>query len=236
MLRRPGAAHAVRFLALVGVAALVAACGSTVATAPPTSGSLSPSATSSATSSAAPSAAPSASASTGSSEPSVEPNPSTLPQGSEGPSPSAGSSPQPGSSDACSGTAENRDFYAALAASVAWDVYCPVLPAGWFVASGSYRLSGGGQLTITYRGPGGAEIDVREGGYCAGQPDCIPTGTDAGSASFGDLPARLLALGNGSWMVVVAPPGGDAAWQVTGTGMDGPALAAYTAAFAHVVQ
>jgi hypothetical protein len=119
---------------------------------------------------------------------------------------------------------------------VAWDVYCPVLPPGWFVASGSYRLSSGGQLTITYRGPGGAEIDVREGGYCAGQSDCIPSGSDAGSASFGDLPARLLALGNGSWMVVVAPPGGDAAWQATGTGMDGPALAAYTAAFAHVVQ
>jgi hypothetical protein len=232
MLRRPGAAHAVRFLALVGVAALVAACGSTVATAPPTSGSLLPSATSS----AGPSAAPSASATIGSPQPSVEPGGSPFPQGSEAPSPSAGPSPQPGSSDACSGTAENRDFYAALAASVAWDVYCPVLPPGWFVASGSYRLSSGGQLTITYRGPGGAEIDVREGGYCAGQSDCIPSGSDAGSASFGDLPARLLALGNGSWMVVVAPPGGDAAWQATGTGMAGPALAAFTAAFAHVVQ
>jgi hypothetical protein len=232
MLRRPGAAHAVRFLALVGVVALVAACGPTVATAPPTSGSPSPSATSS----AEPSAAPSASAGTGSPQPSVEPGGSPFPQGSEGPSQSAGPSPQPGSSDACSGTAENRDFYAALAASVAWDVYCPVLPEGWFVASGSYRLSSGGQLTITYRGPAGAEIDVREGGYCAGQSDCIPSGTDSGSASFGDLPARLLALGNGSWMVVVAPPGGDATWQATGTGMDGPALASYTAAFAHVVQ
>ena len=232
MLRRPGAAHAVRFLALVGVAALVAACGSTVATAPPTSGSLAPSATSS----AEPSVAPSASASASSPQPSVEPSGSPFPQGSQGPSPSAGPSPQPGSSDACSGTAENRDFYAALAASVAWDVYCPVLPEGWFVASGSYRLSSGGQLTIAYRGPGGAELDVREGGYCAGQSGCIPSGTDAGSASFGGLGARLLALGNGSWMVVVAPPGGDAAWQATGTGMDGPTLAAYTAAFAHVVQ
>ena len=236
MLRRPGAAHAVRFLALVGVAALVAACGSTAVTAPPTSGLLSPAATSS----AEPSAAPSASATTGSPQPSVEPGGSPSPQGSVEPAPSSGPSPQPGSSDACSGTAENRDFYAALAASVAWDVYCPVLPAGWFVDprpnSNWYRLANGGQLSITYRGPGGAEIDVREGSFCAGQSDCIPSGMDAGSASFGDLPARLLDLGNGSWMVVVAPPGGDAAWQATGTGMDGPALAAYTAAFAHVVQ
>ena len=232
MLRRPGAAHAVRFLALVGVAALVAACGSTVATAPSTSGSPSPSATSS----AEPSAAPSASASTGSPQPSVEPGGSPFPQGSEGPSPSAGPSPQPGSSDACSGTAENRDFYAALAASVAWDVYCPVLPEGWFVASGSYRLSNGGQLTITYQGPAGATLEVREGGYCSGQPDCIPTGTDSGSASFGELAARLVDLGNESWLVVAASPGGDASWQATGTGMDGPTLAGYTAAFVRVDQ
>jgi len=115
-------------------------------------------------------------------------------------------------------------------------VYCPVLPEGWFVASGSYRLSSGGQLTITYRGPGGAELDVREGGYCAGQSGCIPSGTDAGVRASAVLAPGCLRSGNGSWMVVVAPPGGDAAWQATGTGMDGPTLVAYTAAFAHVVQ
>ncbi len=236
LLRRSRAAHATRLLALVGVAALVAACGSTAVTAPPASGSLLPSAASS----TGPSAAPSASASAGSPQPSVEPSVSPFPQSSTEPAPSAGPSPLPGSSDACSGTAENRDFYAALAASVAWDVYCAVLPSGWFVDSGpnsgSYRLANGGQLTITYRGPGGARIVIREGSYCAGQSNCIPTGTDAGSASFGDLSARLLELGNGSWMVVAAPPGGDATWQATGSGMDGPTLAGYTAAFAHVVQ
>lgn len=150
--------------------------------------------------------------------------------------PTASPSPQPGSADACSGTAENRDFYAALAGSVAWDVYCPVLPSGWFVESGSYRLSSGGQLSITYRGPGGAHIVVREGGYCAGRSDCIPTGTDAGSARFGEREARLLGLGNGSWLVVVATAGGDVSWQATGTGIDGPTLAGFTAAFARVDQ
>ena len=183
-----------------------------------------------------PSAGPSASSAGGSAEPSVEPGGSPLPQGSGTSYPTASPSPRPGSSDACSGTAENRDFYSALSASVAWDVYCPVLPPGWFVANGSYRLSNGGQLTITYQGPAGATLEVREGGYCSGQPDCIPTGTDAGSASFGDLAARLVDLGNGSWLVVAAPPGGDASWQATGTGMDGPTLAGYTAAFVRVDQ
>ncbi len=145
-------------------------------------------------------------------------------------------SPRPGSADACSGTAENRDFYAALAASVAWDVYCAVLPPGWFVESGSYRLSKGGQLSITYRGPDGARIAVREGNYCAGLPDCVPSGSDAGAARFGERDARLVDLGGGSSLVVVAPASGDVRWQATGSGMDGSALAGYTAAFARVDQ
>ncbi len=221
-----------RLLALIGIAALVAACGPSSTTAPTAAGSPFPSPATS----MHPSPGPSASVAGGSAEASVGPGGSPSPQASGMPYPSASPSPRPGSADACSGTAENRDFYSALSVSVAWDVYCPVLPPGWFVASGSYRLSNGGQLTITYQGPGGATLEVREGGYCSGQPDCIPTGTDAGGASFGDRAARLVDLGNGSWLVVAAPPGGDSSWQATGTGMDGPTLAGYTAAFVRVDQ
>jgi hypothetical protein len=231
--RRIGAEPALRLLALLVAAVLVAACGATPTTAPSSGGFPA----SSAAASGQPTEAPSASAGGGGSPaPSVGPGGSPSLQGSEEPLPTVSPSPRPGSADVCSGTAENRDFYAALAASVAWDVYCAVLPPGWFVESGSYRLANGGQLTITYQGPDGARLEVREGGYCAGQPGCIPTGTDTGSASFGDRDARLLDLGNGSWLVVVAPPGGDAAWQATGSGMDGPTLAGYTAAFARIDQ
>jgi hypothetical protein len=118
---------------------------------------------------------------------------------------------------------------------VTWNVYCATLPTGWFVESGSYRLSNGGQLSITYRGPAGARIVVREGGYCTGVPGCVMTGTDAGSARFGDLDARLLDQGDGSWLVFApSGTGGDVAWQATGSGMDGPTLAGYTASFARV--
>jgi len=237
------AAPAPRLLVLIGVAALVAACGGTptpspvITPSPVTTGSLSPSAASSAPSMQAPSASASGAASP---VPSVGPDDSASPQVSETPLPTVSPSPQPGSADACSGTAENRNFYAALAASVAWDVYCAVLPPGWFVDSapnsGSYRLSNGGRLSITYRGPNGARLVIREGSYCAGLPDCVPSGTDVGSARFGDRDARLLDLGNGSWLAVVAPAGADVDWQATGSGMDGPALAGYTAAFARVDQ
>ena len=234
---RRRAVPAPRLLALIGVAALVAACGVTPSPSPVTSPSPFPSAASSAPSTEAPSASASGGAS---SVPSVGPDDSASPQVSETPLPTVSPSPQPGSADACSGTAENRNFYAALAASVAWDVYCAVLPPGWFVDSapnsGSYRLSNGGRLSITYRGPNGARLVIREGSYCAGLPDCVPSGTDVGSARFGDRDARLLDLGNGSWLVVVAPAGADVDWQATGSGMDGPALAGYTAAFARVDQ
>jgi hypothetical protein len=224
---RPRRVPATLPVALISVAVLLAACGGT-----PSS--------SAATASPAPTvASPGPSSPAGSSQP-ASPVPSTGPAATPSPPASgeplatASPSPSPGSADACSGTAENRDFYAALAASVTWDVYCPVLPSGWYVESGSYRLSNGGQLSITYRGPGGAHIVIQEGNYCAGASDCVPTGTDAGGARFGDRDARLLDLGGGTGVVLVVPAGADAGWQATGSGIDGPALAAYTAAFARV--
>jgi hypothetical protein len=227
---RPRPGRATRLVATLGIAVLVAACGATSTASPSPGGS--PVGTS------PPSASgPAASGSNAASAaPSVGPDGSSSPAGSATPFASAGPSPRPGTADACSGSAENRDFYSALATSVAWDVYCATLPTGWFVESGSYRLSNGGQLSITYKGPGGARLVVREGGYCVGHPDCVPTGTDAGAARFGDRDARLLDIGNGSWLVVVLPAGADVDWQASGTGMDGAALAAFTAAFARVDQ
>jgi hypothetical protein len=227
---RPRPGRATRLVATLGIAVLVAACGATSTASPSPGGSP--------VGSSPPSASgPAASGSNAASAaPSVGPDGSSSPAGSATPFASAGPSPRPGTADACSGSAENRDFYSALATSVAWDVYCATLPTGWFVESGSYRLSNGGQLSITYKGPGGARLVVREGGYCVGHPDCVPTGTDAGAARFGDRDARLLDIGNGSWLVVVLPAGADVDWQASGTGMDGAALAAFTAAFARVDQ
>ena len=233
---RPRPGRATRLVAMLGIALLVAACGATQTSQPPASGS--PAASQA---SPEPVASPSstdqasAAAPTAGSDGSPSPLASGTPVASADASARSDASARPGSADACSGTAENRDFYTALAASVSWDVYCATLPQGWFVESGSYRLSTGGQLSITYKGPGGARLAVREGGYCAGHPDCIPAGTDAGAARFGDREARLLDIGNGSWLVVVVPTA-DVGWQAVGTGMDGAALRAYTAALTRVHQ
>ncbi len=216
-----------RALAALAVAALlVAACGGTTAPTPSSPGTPTPG-----TSAPVPTEAPTAPAAS-------EPVPTDAPTGAPTDEPSAEPSESPavttspGSAAACTGSADNRAFYAGVADAVAWDVYCPVLPAGWFVETGDFWLSGGGRMQISYKGPGGQRIALRQGYYCAGATGCIPAGPDAGTASYGGRPARLVDVGGGAWLVVAE--GGDLNWEATGTGMDGATLAGFTAAFARV--
>jgi hypothetical protein len=185
---------------------VVAACGSDPAT-PAPSGE--PSAEPTSGASAAPSAEPTAGPTE---EPTGEPTeePTEEPSAEPTPTPDQSRDPDPGA--ACAGNAENRAFYAAVADDVAWDVYCPVLPSGWHVDQGSFRLAGGGRLEISYRGPSSARLEIRQGSYCDGDPDCIPAGPDAGTASFAGRPARLIDLGDDEWLIVAE--GGDVSWEV----------------------
>ncbi len=211
---------------LVALALLVAACGTTATRTPaPPSGSAAASPSGEPTptgeSSGAPTEEPTGEASeppTG--EPSAEPTESPAASGA------------PGGAADCSGNDDNRDFFVAVARAVAWDVYCAVLPAGWFVDAGQFRLAGGGKMTIAYKGPAGARLEVREGTYCAGVDGCIPAGPDAGTASFGGRSARLVDAGGGAWLVVAE--GGDVNWEAKGTGMGAAVVASLTAAFVKV--
>ena len=136
------------------------------------------------------------------------------------PSPSqASSSAAPGSAVACTGSDENRDFYASMAAAVDWTVYCPVLPDGWFVDGGQYRLAGGGWLEISYDGPGASRIILRQGAFCLDSTGCLPSGREVGEAPFGDRTAALVAGDDGSWSLVV-DRGATRSWLLTVTGMD----------------
>jgi hypothetical protein len=120
---------------------------------------------------------------------------------------------------ACSGTDSHRDFYTAIAEAVMWDVYCAVLPAGWFLEKGSYRLSGAGRLEVTYKGPGERRLQIQAGAFCQEEGDCIPDGQDVGAASFGALEGSLVAVEDGSWAIVVGR-GARLGWLAIGTGVD----------------
>lgn len=210
--------HPIRSLrVLLLVPALVlAACGSSTATGSPGS---------SAEASAAASAEASAAVTT-SPEPSVEPSSETPTasgpaDSSESPGPSATGIPGNGSASAaaCSGSNENRDFFASMAAAVDWPVYCPVLPDGWFVQDGQYRLAGGGRLEIVFQGPERAQITLDEGAFCTIQGGCVPPGQDVGSTSFGDSDGTLVALDDGSWAIALDREA-TLSWLLIVTGLD----------------
>ena len=196
---------------------MVSACGGATAS-PSGSGTAGPDVTADATSS------PSADASDAATdEPTETPVDSAEPTESptDEPSDEPSTKPSPsgaGAAGSCTGTPENQEFYASVASAVDWPVYCPALPAGWFVQSGSYRLAGGARLEISYRGPRGAHIDLKEGAFCSSSDGCVPDGTDAGTAAFGDRQGDLVSVGADSW-AISDDAGSNPSWLLSGTGL-----------------
>jgi hypothetical protein len=151
----------------------------------------------------------------------------------------APATPVPGTSASgsapCSGNHDNHVFFDAIAAQVQWDVYCAVLPQGWFVDAGSFQLRGGGHLEITYKGPNGARFTLQEGNVCTqGASACAPHDQMLGSAMFGDLAGNLASVGGG--FAVYVNPGEVPAWSALGTGLDQGTFTAFAAALVRVAH
>lgn len=201
---------AVSPLVAVALAVVIAGCGSSVVVPPgsPTGQAGSQS--------AAPSTTPGDSSSAPSAEPSDAPVVSSDPGAASAPPTASGS--VPGYATECSGSPANRSFFADVAALVGWAVYCGVVPDGWFVESGNYRLRDGGQLTIAYRGPGGTRLELREGSFCA-DASCTPSGQAAGTASFGDREGAFIEMEGGGYAVVVGA-GSSVSWLAVGANLD----------------
>jgi hypothetical protein len=215
-----------RLATLIVLTALVAGCGLSgpsspasgqVSTAP---GAVTP--VPSTTGSAPPaSGEPGASASGSTDAPSDTPIPvdSPTPGDSTGPSPEPSASGPVGAADACSGTQGNRDFFASVSIAVSWPVLCGVLPAGWYLSNGSYRLANGGKVLVSYLGPGGATLALSEGAFCADGSGCVPAGTDAGGASLGAYAGTLVQLDAGGYAIVV-DRGANPSWLMETHGLD----------------
>ena len=164
-------------------------------------------------------------------EPTVEPTATPQPAPSE--DPVATPTPGTGSLESCTGTDENREFFASVAAAVDWPVFCAVLPGGWFVDSGQYRLASGGWLTIAYRGPGGTRLEIGEGAFCGEGDGCVPAGTDVGAAAFGDLQGTLVAADDGR-VAVVVDRGAARSWVAVASGLDVGTVRSLVARFVRV--
>jgi hypothetical protein len=117
----------------------------------------------------------------------------------------------------CTGTDENREFFAQFAEAVDWPVYCPALPSGWFVGTGQWRQADGPRLEISYRGPAGAGLLLQQGAYCPGEGECVPPGDDLGPTAFADRDGTLIETAEG-WAIVV-DRGEQPSWLLTLTGV-----------------
>jgi hypothetical protein len=199
-----------RLLAGLVVLVMVVACGGSSATG-------SPEASATAGPSSGPTVAPSDAPSEGPSEaPSGEPvEPSDEP--SEEPSAEPSSAPSGGTAGACTGNEGNQEFFALLAGSVDWPVYCAVLTGRWFVDSGEYSLRQGGRLDISYKGPSGARLRLQEGYFCD-TANCSGGGTELGDAAFGDLGGVLLDQGDERYAIVTSAIDGPV-WLLTTEGV-----------------
>ena len=158
------------------------------------------------------------------------PTDATLP--SDGPTPSDSAAPSPEASSpaaVCSGAKDTPDFYESFAGSVNFPVYCAVLPAGWSLVSGTYRLANGGHITISFRRKAdSATFQLDEGSFCADTSGCVPSGTASGSGSFGDLSGGLVQTSSGFALVVAK--GEKPSWLATTNGLDQATFLALTAA------
>jgi hypothetical protein len=138
----------------------------------------------------------------------VTPAPSATPATTPSPGPAATPTPVPtptptSPAAGCSGSDDNRAFFAEAAAAMKWTVYCAVLPAGWHVYNGTYAYAPDGMLEVDYQGPGTSWVTLVEGDLCGkgGMSMCTwhTLGVDQGPAAFGNLPAEL-------WVRTLDPP------------------------------
>jgi hypothetical protein len=222
---------------LLLAALVVAACGGSAApsSAPPgspTAGTPVPTPVDSPAGPTDPSAPTAAPATPGASTPAAE-SPGSTASADPGSTGDPEATPEPGAAGACSGNDQNREFFAQTARAVSWQVYCAVLPAGWFVETGAYRLANGGKLEITYAGPNGARLTLSQGAFCPDASGCVPSGSDAGDAAFGDRAGTLIEADGGRWAIVV-DRGAPLSWLLATTGLDEARTRAFGEALAAV--
>jgi hypothetical protein len=229
-----------RLVLLIALVALLAACGGS---APSSAASRSPEASPQVTEAPLTTEEPVGSEDPATSEdpgatdepaPTDEPVATDEPVQSEDPVASDLPSAEPGEgAAACSGNASNREWFQRIARAVDWPVLCGVLPKGWFVGAGTYRLASGGKLVISYKGPGGASIVLSEGAYCLSDATaCTPAGSEVGEAALGPLGGTLYETTDG--YAIVVSPGENPGWLMTTKGITREATVSLGADLAQV--
>ena len=138
----------------------------------------------------------------------------------------------------CTGTIDDAGFFKAAAMSAGFLVYCAVLPPDWSVDSRSGPDGGAADgktpLIVSYRGPNGETLELREGPVCAASPEICALPTGARSAPFGDRQGQFYTVvdpGVGTTEFAASVGAGqDPAWLAIGKGMSAETFNELTAA------
>jgi hypothetical protein len=137
---------------------------------------------------------------------------------------------------ACTASAKYKAVFADGAAKAGFDIYCPVLPAGWSIAGASYyKRPVGSELDATYKGPGGALIQFLQGANCTTSTvACSVAVGILGPISFGHLTGQLDLYDATPTYVVYVNPGTTHGYTMLGYGMTQTQFIAFSAAMKKV--
>jgi hypothetical protein len=219
-----------RRLTILIMTLAVAGCASTTAPTPiivlitPTPGeTATPTAEPTTSPSESPSESPSVSPSESPSEsPSVSPSESP----SESPSPS-GSPTSPAAG--CTGSEAHKEYFANAANNLPFDVYCAVLPSGWWLQASEYHRANE-YLYVLYRNNAGIEVILISGRLCADLSTCMDLFPVLDSASFDGLAGTMRSIGGSGHGVFVSPHSVPGYALVNPTGLSQAKVAQYAAA------
>jgi hypothetical protein len=169
------------------------------------------------------------------------PSPTQVPVESATPIATDTPSPEPSATAtspaaACTGTADHQAFFVLAAGKLAFDLYCAVLPSGWYLQEAAYQQPNGGQFTVSYKGPGGATLSMSEGAFCTtGEAACSPHVSIRGTATFGPLPGVIDVLTTPpDAFVIYVNPGTTRAYTVQCTNLTQAKFIALAAALTKV--
>jgi hypothetical protein len=165
-------------------------------------------------------------------EPTATPTPTPTPE----PTPTPTPTPSPTSAAArCTATPEQRAYLADAAAVLKFDVYCAVLPSGWWLDQAQYSQSNGGVFTATYRSTAGHLVGLSEGRICGDMSTCLDGYLSVvGPALYGDLAASLYVVDALPTYGVYVSPHHAPAYAIYGHGMSQSQLKSFAAALVKV--
>jgi hypothetical protein len=161
--------------------------------------------------------------------PAATPTVTATPTATPAPTPTAAPT-LPTSVAPCTGSNSIKQTFANQIPKFKFDLYCPVLPAGWSVVNVAWNYSASG-LQAHYKTKAGYTVDVWEGNVCLLSPNPC-TGIwdpDLGPQAFGPLTGDMSGSA-GHWTTIVHTANPKVLYTITGDGMSQTAFASYSAA------